>query len=154
MKVIFLDVDGVLNRAVTLVRVDERYMGIDPALLRRLADVVQKTGAVIVLTSTWKKEWYKNDWEKYKQDAFADHLDAAFLRCGLTVYDKTEDDLFDRGRGILRWLQGKQVEAFVILDDAPFDYEETGLTPHLVRTQNARGLTCERAGAALALLTT
>ena len=154
MKVIFLDIDGVLNRAATLVRVDDRYMGIDPALLRRLAGVVQKTGAVIVLTSTWKKCWYKNDWEKYKQDAFADHLDAAFLRCGLSVYDKTEDGLFDRGRGILRWMQDKPVEAFVILDDAPFDYEERGLLPHLIRTQNARGLTPERANAALALLTT
>ena len=152
MKVIFLDIDGVLNRAATKQRVDGYYMGVDPVLARRLAGVVRQTNAVIVLTSTWKKDWYKNDWEKYRQDAFADHLDAALGRCGLDVFDKTEDDVLDRGAGILRWMAGRRVEAFVVLDDALFDYERCGLLPRLIRTENAAGLTAEKAAAAVGML--
>ena len=67
MKIIFLDVDGVLNTASSEERCGE-YIGIDDdkvALLKRLTD---KTGAEIILISTWKKYWRKDDNMKIFQD--------------------------------------------------------------------------------------
>ena len=120
MKVIFLDVDGVLNCKGTEARCGH-YQGIDVGRVQHLRQIVDATGAVIVLTSTWKDGWereYKED-----QDPLANYLDRKLRAAGLRILDKTEDKGYDRGAGILRWMEGRPVESFVILDDEPFDYE-------------------------------
>src|ERR1051325_1700541 len=51
MKVLFLDVDGVLNNASTI----QRYaMGIDPFLASLVRRVIVNTGCKIVLSSSWR----------------------------------------------------------------------------------------------------
>ena len=53
MKVIFLDIDGVLNCDVTPNGRKLPYI-IDEVLLARFRDLVKATGAVVVLSSTWR----------------------------------------------------------------------------------------------------
>ena len=131
MKVIFLDIDGVLNCRSTT-EYCGLWVGLDGDKLQRLRRIVEATQAEIVLTSTWKDDWYKN--EKDKQDQLANYLDEKLRTVGLQILDKTEDRWFDRGAGILRWMEERSVEAFVILDDEPFDYVELGLMDRLIQT--------------------
>ena len=57
MKVIFLDVDGVLNAAYTRERAPSGTIGLNPQMVRQLKRIVDATGAVAVLVSSWKKDW-------------------------------------------------------------------------------------------------
>lgn len=61
MKTIFLDVDGVLTNSGYL-NYETRH--INPEKVRLLSQIVKKTGAVIVLTSTWKDGYNKKTGEK------------------------------------------------------------------------------------------
>ena len=54
MKVIFCDVDGVLNNAVTKARSPSGYVGVSDQLILKLKAIVSKTGAAIVLSSDWR----------------------------------------------------------------------------------------------------
>ncbi len=55
MKVIFLDIDGVLNCGKTPNPRRLPYV-IDPKLKKRLDALLERTGAKIVLTSTWRHD--------------------------------------------------------------------------------------------------
>src|SRR5262245_20949878 len=55
MKVIFLDIDGVLNCARTHNPRRLPYV-IDPRLKKHLDGLLERTGAKIVLTSTWRHD--------------------------------------------------------------------------------------------------
>ena len=152
MKAIFIDVDGVLNCRSTEARCGH-YLGIDDDKVQRLRRIVDATGALIVLVSSWKDGWdreYKED-----QDALANYLDRKLKAAGLRILDKTDDDYHDRGAGIMRWMEGRPVESFVILDDWLFDYREMGLLPHLVETTEGAddgGLQEEHARRAIEIL--
>jgi hypothetical protein len=133
MKVIFLDVDGVLN-CVDTTDLCGGYVGIENAKVKLLRRIVEATGAEIVLTSTWKDGWSKTDKDK-KQDVFGCFLDRELERECLTILDKTEDDGVHRGKGIRDWMNGRDVESFVILDDKNYDYRKCGLSPYHVKTE-------------------
>jgi hypothetical protein len=53
MKVVFLDIDGVLNCSKTNNPRKLPYV-IDPKLLKRLKRLLRRTGAKVVLSSTWR----------------------------------------------------------------------------------------------------
>jgi hypothetical protein len=53
MKVIFLDIDGVLNCKKTRNPRGLPYV-VDPKLLRRFKRLIDRTGAKVVLSSTWR----------------------------------------------------------------------------------------------------
>ena len=53
MKVIFLDIDGVLNCKSTPNPRKFPYI-VDPKLLKRFKRLLQRTGAKVVLSSTWR----------------------------------------------------------------------------------------------------
>lgn len=151
MKVIFLDIDGVLN-CDTTTEMCAGYTGIDRRKLKLFSQIVKTTGAQVVLTSTWKDNWYPNDCDKYQQDELADYLDTEFASFGITIYDKTVDNLFNRGVGIKNWLEKQKVEKFVILDDMPFDYKEQNLLEFLVKTNTHIGLTSTAVQQAISIL--
>ena len=131
MNVIFLDVDGVLNCRSTKERCNG-YLGIDDDKVRRLRQIVDATGAAIVLSSTWKDNWERK--RKELQDELANYLDQKLKNEGMEILDKTEDEYWDRGAGILKWIDTHSVDSFVILDDIQFDYEELGLLDRFVET--------------------
>ena len=54
MKVIFLDIDGVLNEDTTPTRTQSCALFIDQEKLLRLKRIIDATQAKIVLSSTWR----------------------------------------------------------------------------------------------------
>ena len=154
MKVVFLDIDGVLNCEGSRSRC-AGYRGIDDKKAENLAKIVKATGAKIVLISTWKDDWRKTD--KAYQGMMANYLDKKLKKQGLTALDKTRDYVSERylsrGEGILEYLTCHEVESYVVLDDFQFDYDSCGLTGNYVKTDNYNGgLTEELAEKAIGIL--
>lgn len=151
MKVIFLDIDGVLNCADDIkktkckLQVQGGCIGIYLPRIKRLAKIVAATGAVIVLISSWKDSYtyYMNDWQKGKPkedwDIHGKYLYNKFRKCGLKIYDTTYDyepTMWLRGKGITNWIAAHpEVESWVVLDDEEFkDYESEGIIAHWVKS--------------------
>lgn len=158
MKLIFLDVDGVLNRIATEERC-EGYTFVEPQKLLYLQEIVQKTGANLVLTSTWRRGWYCKEHGLTKESRdledirFFDALQRKLREYGLELLSYT-DDFALRGKEIEKWLKdwtGEPIESFVILDDLP----EEELEPYaarLVQTCLHEGLLPEHVEQAIAML--
>ena len=154
MKIVFLDIDGVLNCEGSRSRC-AGYRGIDDKKAENLAKIVKATGAEIVLISTWKEDWRKTD--KARQGMMANYLDKKLKQQGVTALDKTRDYIgeryLSRGEGILDYLMNSNVGNYVILDDFQFDYDSCGLTGNYVKTDNYNGgLTEELAEKAIGIL--
>ena len=155
MKYLFLDVDGVLNTPHSKTRCGG-YIGIDFEKVLLLKHIVEETGALIVLHSTWKEEWENDSALKCCQDALANYLDKKLRAAGLCAIDKTPDyadgRYLSRGAGIVEYLNAREWESFVILDDLQFDYDGCGLTDDFVKTDENLGLTPELAEKAIGIL--
>ena len=138
MRVIFLDVDGVLNYVYCEARAPCGCLGIEDAPLAVLRKIVDRTGAKIVLTSTWKMEWSKNP---ELRSADGEYLDQKIKQAGMEIYDKTQDNIYDRGMGIQTWLsRHPEVTNWIVLDDNVFnDYRCSGIMPHLIQTSFVDG---------------
>lgn len=151
MRVIFLDIDGVLNEDTTPTRTKSRVIFIDQDKLLRLKRIVEATQAKIVLSSTWR---YDRDDARYNGDFL--ELQETFQKVGLDFYSYTPEDVLGirRGMEIKAWLGiHPEVDRFIILDDELFDFEERGLLPWLVKTDFAdSGLTEALAQEAIGLL--
>lgn len=131
MKVIFLDVDGVLNCKYTTSKCGF-FIGIDNSKVNFLWDIIEATSAKIVLCSSWKDGWYKTN--KEDQDESANYLDRKLKRRNLFIMDKTSDKGENRGAGIKKWMLSHKVDKFIILDDEMFDYVEEGLDSRVIKT--------------------
>lgn len=147
MKVIFLDIDGVLNTPSSESRCGE-YVGIDDEKVKKLKKIVEKTKAEIVLISTWKKYWRKEKKFKLLQDYSANYLDEKLAKQGLKAIDKTKDKAdgryLSRGESILEYVYRNNVEKYIILDDCQFDYDGCDLTDNYVKTNQIEGLSEQR----------
>ncbi len=149
LKVIFLDIDGVLNSvAYDRVRTSTES-NIDVSRLPLLKRIVDTTGAQIVLSSTWREHWEQ-------AEAFCDdigrELQATFQKAGLSILDKTPV-MDSRQREIMAWIEAHpQLQTFAILDDVFGGWGE--LEAHLVRTNSriGRGLEERHVDAAIEIL--
>ena len=161
MKIIFFDVDGVLNCESTEkgVRSKSRcgsFTGIDKDKVKRLATIVEKTNAKLVLISDWKIGW--EPFKRYDKalNPHAKYLDDHLKRKGdLYIIDKTEDEEPDlRGSGIKNWLsRHPDVTDWIVLDDTYFsDYFDSNIVEHLILTDPIVGLTDENVEAAIKIL--
>ena len=151
MKVIFLDIDGVLNTPSSESRCGE-YIGIDDEKVEKLKKIVEKTKAEIVLISTWKKYWRKEEKLKPLQDYSATYLDEKLAKQGLKAIDKTKDKAdgryLSRGESILEYVCRNNVENYIILDDCQFDYDGCDLTDNYIKTNQIEGLSEQQVKAA------
>ncbi len=141
MKVLFLDVDGVLNSEPYCIehREDLWDNPIDREAVKRLVKIVQASGAKIVLSSSWRGGWDK---EPENMDVDGRVLSSVLGEYGLTIYDKTEYIEYGRrAREIKSWLGHcpVHVESFVILDDCNYAWEKHGLAGRWVRTDFISG---------------
>lgn len=132
MKIIFLDIDGVLNCRNSKPSC-HGIMGIDDDKAQNLKYIVENTNADIVLISSWRTGWEKI--HKERQGYMADYLDGKLEKAGLSIIDKTDNRTAMRGEAIINWLSDKNIESFVILDDEEHDYKKHGLTDRLVKTE-------------------
>ena len=147
MKVLFLDIDGVLNKNY----LDEgdtredRYF--HKTLMKNLQYIIEKTDAKIVLSSTWRygienedNKMYtllKETFKKYEIDIFST---TPIIKCS------------PRGDEVLVWLaenQDLEIESMAILDDGR-DFK--GLKDYLIQTSFDAGLTKEKADCVVDLL--
>ncbi|MBZ5709030.1 HAD domain-containing protein [Nannocystis pusilla] len=143
-RVIFLDIDGVMNTLSTPV---DAARGLTSLLLPRcvaaLNQVVRATGAAVVVTSTWRLTMPLAELRA--------HFAAA--GCVAEILDITPDlDAPRREREIAAWLaaQPEPPRAWCILDD---DRDMGALADRLVSTDSHRGLGDHELPRVLALLT-
>ena len=132
-KVLFLDIDGVLNECLSQSRAPSGVIGIDDDKVQLLRQIIEATGAQIILTSSWRKSWSRHPL-LCRLDG--EYLDSKLAQEGLCITGKVSDAIWDRGEGIREWLGGHPtVKTWVALDDDIFpDFEEKGIMPHLVQT--------------------
>lgn len=134
VKVLFLDIDGVLNRtAYSPAHSEGLRSWIEPALAARLEALCRDTGAQLVMSSDWRRG--------RTLDELREHLQAAGITAPLL--DSTPVLHRERWREIATWLEqwkaggGAAIAAFAIVDDA-FGMGE--LAARFVRTSPLNGL--------------
>lgn len=153
MKVIFLDIDGVLNDDYTTDSSPEGFTGIDDGMVENLERIVRKTGAKIVLSSSWRSLWNPNNPESWEPDG--KYLVGKLAKYNLVMIDKTPEHNDLRGTEIRMWLRDHPcVTHWVVLDDTRFpDFEPQDIIPHWVHTFNrCGGLTRDLADRAVSIL--
>lgn len=135
-KVIFLDIDGVLNCVTTPDRIHYHY-GIEPAKVDILREIVERTGAVVVLSSSWRT--HLND------DMTAATPIGAYLLDSLKGVPLVEmiDRFGTRGEEISRFVYARHVSSYVILDDESHDFKRCGMADRWVKTSWKTGLTAK-----------
>lgn len=141
MRVLFLDVDGVLNRTGYKPGASAGLRSwIEPELARRLGDVIAATGASVVLSSDWRRG--------RELSLLREELAAAGVVC--TLIDTTPVLGEVRWREIEAWMTANQLapEAVVIVDDG---YDMGPLAARFVRTSPLNGLDADAARAIVAL---
>ena len=158
MKLIFLDVDGVLNKATTKERI-EGYIFVEDEKIRLLWRLIAATGARVVLSSTWRRGWYCKDHGLTEKSSDREDIrlfEALWNKLrehGIRLLSYTED-FGPRGLEIEKWLadwKGAPVTSFVILDDLE-EYELQPYAHRLVQTAFSEGLTAEHVEKALLML--
>ena len=138
MRVIFLDIDGVLNHWDYL-RTDECQSSdnmsgpgyLDGACVQRLNTLIEKTGAKVVVSSTWRKS--------HTVDSLQQTLEEKGFG-GEIIDFTTTRDLGKRADQIWDWLNNtsEEIESFVILDDDA-DAADIVLGAHFVGTSLDHG---------------
>lgn len=107
-KIIFLDIDGVLN--VMSQEFDDYGQLFNPIFVKNLADIIEKTNAKLVISSTWRYSGLKqmvNMW-KYR------NLPGEIIGITPDLYKDV-----DRGDEIKAWLEKNidKVDNYCIIDD-------------------------------------
>ncbi|MCI9465061.1 MAG: hypothetical protein HFI48_14480 [Lachnospiraceae bacterium] len=152
-KVIFLDIDGVLNSGFRNEK-HQKEIGdgalIDQEKIELLAGLVEKTDAGIILHSGWRF-WFERNGAPLRPEA--GYLVKALADAGLKISGmtpdlttaeirKTKKFSLVKADEILMWLKmHHHVSGWVVLDDLAL-YDET-VAAHQVKTDPAIGLTSE-----------
>ncbi len=133
MKVIFLDIDGVLNSdeyfdKIKNLKINTIENQVDVEKIKLLKQAVDATGAKIVLSSSWR----------YTRNA--NNLRALLLNYGIFA-DTTPFLNNERGKEIKKFLtEHKDVEDYVILDDEIFPSYDDVLLKKLIKISNKSGM--------------
>ena len=158
MKVLFLDIDGVLNSEKSCKANGKKLHNDNPHIMhiRWLNYIISKTQAKIVISSTWRNSAYYGQMGRFLEE------------CGLigeVIAQTPKLDAF-RGTEIKTWLlehkdkiikykdstwysHKEPIESFVILDD---DSDMIDMSPALVLTNERFGLTKKTATEAIKIL--
>lgn len=119
MKVIFLDIDGVLNRLGTLQQGRTRkdwhgLIGMEPELVKRFNTLIKETGAKVVLSSAWRGS------DIWKEDMRQNGLRVRnFIdRTGYRNDLRGGMEANRRGHEIQDWIDAHpEIEKYAIIDD-------------------------------------
>jgi len=126
MKVIFLDMDGVLNRS--------SKQAIDLDLVQNFKGILSQVDVKVVLASTWRQNPGNIQFIKTNVCDISD--------CTPVIQVEGFDDTQLRGLCIAAWLkQHPEVERYAVIDDAAWMLENQ--LPNFFRTNGAEGLTPE-----------
>ena len=175
MKVIFLDIDGVLNSDRTLYE----YISLEDDLILNLKKLVDKTGAKIILSSSWRNipDAIRQLMEKFDHYGLfisgmtTEGVELDFIqRFGFKPTKRYLDDkfgfelssdkdpdkkyemTFDRGAEIFKWLCDHDDCDYVILDDDIEDIKPYFKKTVIIKTSYKTGLTKEDVEKAINIL--
>ena len=139
MKIIFLDIDGVLNNRKWFSHISNHPQDktktwlqkqFEPRAVSLLNDLIEAAGAKIVVSSSWRIGHTKDELQKLLQEAG--------LKYDLLDYTPCKMSNYYRGNEIQWWLNDHpEVTSFVILDD---NSDMLHLMDKLVKTSNNHGL--------------
>lgn len=139
MKVIFLDVDGVLNSIGWMKKNDRKKHGnceINPENIKMLKEIADKTEAKIVLSSTWRNVDGEDGEPRHPM---YDYLVDELREFGIEIFSRTPLINNDRPKEIKAWLDETsfEIESFISIDDdfCEKDYEKQGIYNRLIKTQ-------------------
>lgn len=114
MKVLFLDIDGVLTHRGTLKADAETFLErkvaqLDKAAVERLNYIVDSTGCAVVVSSAWRTVMEKSTIQYVLNRAGFRHL----------ILDVTPPDAGSRGQDITNWCDswGYPITQICVLDD-------------------------------------
>ena len=115
---------------------DKKYgtdrLEIDYKRVRMLKQLIDDTGAKVVLSSGWRGGWaYRDIGETSISNSSVylfNRLEKYFQQCGIEFYDKTKILKIERGKEIMSWLANCQepIESFVAFDDIDYDMGAVG----------------------------
>jgi hypothetical protein len=148
MKIIFLDIDGVINSAYEWVPMSERKGNPDsylwdlddlmPKYIKRLNEIIEATDAKVVISSSWRIQYEHTKIEfMLKEQGFVGEV------IGETPqFNRTPDGVpQDRGDEIKFWVNTHDdIDAFVILDDIDYDGITEYYYPQFVHIKKSTGL--------------
>lgn len=126
MKIIFLDIDGVLNTSKTFIERKQHWektgvwtLEIDEFRVEYLKRIIDSTGAEVVLSSTWKKDFENVDGKVVPIHEKGKALQNILRKYDIELYDILKKVFsFSREELITIWLnEHPEVESFVIFDD-------------------------------------
>lgn len=155
--VIFLDIDGVVcttlsTRLSALLRLPLERQIFDPLALFWLRWLVRRSGAEIILCSSWRDALEVDD---PLCRAFIGNLYKSLSRNGTPIADAVPKlPSGDKGEEILAWLAKRPQEKYVVLDDHDCFALGPEVRKRWVPVPENRGLRGREARAALRLLKT
>jgi len=149
MKIIFLDIDGVIATPTASLAFNKKLWCIDPTLARLLRRICIECDAKLVISSTWRNGGH--NW-----NTFADLLTAYNLEHQLVhelEFWKTpsyvKDNKDGRGGEINKWLEDwhsdsdrEPISNYVILDDDS-DFTPEQKEKHFVHCNHKTGITAD-----------
>ena len=140
-KIIFLDIDGVLNSdeyLEALPPVSTELDDIDESKVQLLKEIVERTGAQIVLSSSWRKMTHNNDNIEIGNKVYKYLIDT-LNKYDLSIISETPILNHCRPKEIIAWIDeniGYDRIMFVSLDDDYSEerYKEYGIEECLIKT--------------------
>lgn len=148
MRIVFLDVDGVLNNCHTTDRICHFY-GVDDYLISRLATLINESNKTentnIVLVSTWRLEWESSVISKDISQKMYDYLVEKLKEQDLNIFSSTKYIQSEnrrngfRYREIEEWLEDHKslnISSWCILDDEEYLYKPDIQVPDLPGYKN------------------
>ena len=150
MRIVFLDIDGVLNHACTKERF-QGYIGVDEKNLEYFAKFLEianmEEETKVVLSSSWREDVNREG--ESVSDGYQ-YICERLASVGIAIYDITPffERLWEfpnRGEEITAWLSEHKdldITGYVVLDDEHgMEFKEYGLSKRWVRTSwdSARG---------------
>ncbi len=148
MKVVFLDFDGVLNNYGFLKQQPHRMDRLDPAAVARLNAILERSGAKVVISSSWRIHHSLDELrQRLCEVGFAGEV---IGRTPDISWEEYGDPFRGRAEEIQSWLEQHRepLESYVVLDDIYLE----DLAHVLVKTEFMAGLGDEHVEAALAIL--
>ena len=137
MKVIFLDIDGVLNV------VNDNSISIEKIQL--LSFIIKSTKADIVLSSSWRYGW--NDPNQNIEGKRVFELKKLLYNNGITINNTIGLDS-TKSIQIANYVKKSKPEKFVVVDDELID------SPNFIQINNESGLTKEYCNKIISILNT
>jgi hypothetical protein len=151
-KIIFLDIDGVLNterwhcQTASNELQDEYGYKFDPVAVNNLSKIIEETGADIVISSSWKfmgLSKMRKMWKDRKLPGKIIDITPNYMSDELLLNDESgsTDYLYIKGVEVKGWLalHGDDVSRYVIIDDIDDFLPEQQF--HFVQTDPEVGIT-------------